>query len=118
MAIDGLLHRLHFKPKGYCTDTYPVGAEYWKLKLGDIARSLGLWHFEGRLTGCMQPNHINYGPVYTGLPECIHYYHLEDWANLVRVLKDGTLNGEKFDDDEIDEMWVSSIIYQWYNTYL
>ncbi len=110
-AIDGLLCRPHFGPKGYCTDTFPSGAEYWKTKLGNnVDGSLGMWHFEKWLTGEMQPNHVDYPQAYTRLLESIRYYHPEDWANLVHVLKDGTLNGEKHSNAEINEMHVSGII--------
>jgi hypothetical protein len=88
-------------------------------KLGkDVPGQLGLFHFNQRIIGCMRPSHTDFSEALTELLLCIYDYHEEDWNGLVASLKNGTMNGETYDDEQIECMRVHGDIRERYRAYL
>jgi hypothetical protein len=68
----------------------------------------------------MRKKHIDYFPAINSLLDAVYFYNEQDYEELLRALKDGSLSSAntKFTEDEILDMKAMKTFRQRYNKYL
>jgi len=79
-------------------------AAFWDLVFKDLEGRLGLFHCVQRMTKTLKKRHIDDYLAISRLTNCIYNYHVADYDNLPKALKEGTLSGSKHSDSEINDM--------------
>ena len=108
-----------FEPKALCSDTWPAKLSYWMLSFGDeLVGRLGLFHCIQRITKTLRKSHIDHFQALNHLLQCIYVCHTKDYEELLRALREGTLNGEKHSVEDVAELKASRLFRQRYKGYL
>jgi hypothetical protein len=104
-AAMSLAKRPNFAPKAMYSDRWPVKMDYWERVFGhQIEGRLGLFHFTQRIVKTLRKRHIDYFLAINSLLNCIYFYNEDDHEALLTCLKNGSLNGKLFTDDDIAEL--------------
>lgn len=110
------------KPRGLYTDTWPNSKTYWDKRLGPATRgTLGLFHFGKRLLDHLNPKHTHFYMVKDRLQRCVYRYNQSDIELLMKAFSDGSItkpNGEKYSNQEVDELRLSKAWTRNYTKYL
>ena len=93
----------------YC-DTWPNNKAFWELIFPKIIGRLGLFHIITRIYSTLRDRHVDFVQAVNELRACFYHLNVEDESNLLRALKDGTLNGKRHSDADVRAMKQSS---QW-----
>jgi len=117
-AVGGLTRRPSFKPTGMYSDTWPNKAAFWDLMFKGLEGRLGLFHYIQRMTKTLKKRHVDHYLAISRLTNCIYHYHVANYNNLLKALKEGTLSGCKYSDSEINDMKNTRIFKQRYDKYL
>jgi len=92
--------RKNFEPKALHSDTWPAKLEHGALLFGDeLEGRLGLFHFMQRTTRTFRKKHVDHFQALNGLLKCVHEHNTKDHEDLLRALKEGTLNGKKHSNE-------------------
>jgi len=103
-AASALTRREGFSPKAMYSDTWPAKTECWNtLFKSSLEGRLGSFHYTQRITKTLKKNHTDHFTSVNGLLNCIYHHNVDDYENLLRALKEGTLSS-KYTDDEIQEL--------------
>ena len=116
-----LSRRPLFKPVAMYSDTWPAKSDYWPLLFGENLHGwLGLFHFLQRILQTLRKRHVDYFVALNALLNAVYVYNPEDYENLLRALKDGTLSskGKKLTNDDIAELQDSKLFRKRYSKYL
>jgi hypothetical protein len=117
-----LSQRSNFNPTAIYSDTWPCKSNYWdKLFTNNLQGRLGLFHFLQRIIKTLRKGHIDYFSAVNQLLDSVYYYYNKnDYENLLRALKDGTLSsaGIRYTDDEIADMKLTKTFRKRYGKYL
>ncbi len=104
-AAESLARRPNFRPKVMYSDIWPNGSGFWKLLFGDeLVGRLGLFHFIKRIISTLRPSHPDYRRAITDLRHCIYRYDQTNEANVIVALENGTLGGQKHNDEQIQSL--------------
>jgi hypothetical protein len=117
-AAKQLAKRQSFTPTATYSDTWPSKKEFWESLFPDIQGRLGLFHFEKRILSTLRKNHCDFLQAVNALLECLYEYVPEDYENLLRALKDGTLTGNVFSDTDILDIEGTKYFRDRYSKYL
>jgi len=120
-AAAQLVRREAFKPAAMHSDTWPSKSDFWDLLFQKkLQGRLGLFHFIQRITRTLKKNHTDHFVAINALLTCIYQYNEQDYENLLRTLKEGSLSGsgKKYTDDDIAELKRSKLFRQRYDKYL
>jgi len=116
-AAAALTRRATWAPKAMHSDTWPAKSECWELLVDNLQGRLGLFHYIQRITRTLKKNHVDHYTAINSLLNCIYHCNVEDYENLLRALKEGTLS-EKYTDEEIVELRATKVFKQRYDRYL
>lgn len=103
-AAECLAHRPNFNPTVHYTDTWPNDEDLWSRLLPFTRGRLDVFHFMKRILDTLRQRHCDFNQAAAALSKCIFQYNEDDMAAVRRALKDGTLNGTKHTDAEINAM--------------
>jgi len=118
-AAMSLTRRPSFKPTIMYSDTWPAKSDFWEaISENALTGRLGLFHYIQRITRTLKKNHIDHFQSITSLLNCIYTYNHDDHENLLRALKEGSLNATKYTDDDIQDLKGSKLFRQRYDKYL
>jgi len=117
-AAECLAHRRNFAPKVHFTDTWPVDEGLWYTLMPFTLGRLDIFHFMKRISSTLRATHERYGAALFALSCCIFQYNEDDIANVKRALRDGTLNGKKHSNADIDELVKSGLFWKRYRNYV
>jgi len=112
-AAAQLSKRPSFTPKVRCSDTWPTKNEHWEHLLGQqMQGQLGLFHCVQRMTRTLKKKHPDHFVVVNALLRCTCRHNEEDYENLLKALKEGTLVSKKHTTDEIMELKSTKLFRQ------
>ena len=118
-AATQLARRPAFKPSAKYSDTWPAMNIFWRLLFGDSLQGrLGLFHYIQRITKTLKKNHIDHFEATNNLRHCLYQYSANDYDNLLRSLKEGSLSGVKHSDADIQDLRSTKCFKQRYDKYL
>jgi hypothetical protein len=101
-AAESLARRPNFCPQVMYSDIWPNGSAFWKLLFGDkLVGRLGLFHFMKRIISTLRPSHPDYRRALSDLRYCIYRYDQTDEASVIKALENGTLGGQKHNEEQI-----------------
>lgn len=104
-AAECLARRPNFLPRVMYSDIWPNGRELWEILFGDgLVGRLGLFHFNKRIISTLRPSHPDYRRAISDLRRCIYRYDEVSEGNVIKALKNGTLGGEKLDDEQVQSL--------------
>ena len=107
LVTQAKIHRPNFNPKAIYSDTAPKNLSYWQRLFGpDLILVLGLFHLMQRITDTLNAKCQLYWEALVALKNCFYTYKSDDYAALLKCLKDGTINsdGEKLSEREIKQL--------------
>ena len=114
-----LSRRRHFNPKAMYSDRWPTKVEYWEGIFGkQLEGRLGLFHFTQCIIRTLRKRHVDYLQAINRLLNAVYFYNQEDYEALLIALKDGTLGGKKYSDDDIADLKATKYFRQRYSKYL
>jgi len=117
-AAAALTRREAFSPSAMYSDTWPVKSDFWNLLFNSkIEGRLGLFHYIQRITKTLKQKHTDHFTATNSLLNCIYHYNVQDYENLLRALKEGTLS-TKYSEEEIQELRATKAFRQRYDRYL
>jgi hypothetical protein len=83
------------------SDICPNRSAFWKLLFGDkFVGWLGLFHFMKQIISTLRPSHPDYHRALSNLRYCIYRYDQTDEASIVKALENGTLGGQKHNEEQ------------------
>ena len=98
-------HRKDFTPGALVTDMTPANEEFWKKRLGaDMRVLLGLFHVMQRVLDTLNHRCDLCWEALVGLQKCFYQHHEKDMKELLEVLKEGLLGGEKLTSSQMKEL--------------
>ena len=84
------------------SDTWPKLSEFWQSIFPKLTGGvLGLFHYMNRIIKTLCENHQDYYTTIQDLQQAIYEINQEDEDKFYSVLRDGSLNGKKYSDDDI-----------------
>jgi len=113
-AASSLARRSNFNPSATHSDTWPNKDAFWGLLFKGIEGRLGLFHYMQRVTKTLKKRHADHYLALVRLRRCLYEYHPEDYNNLLKALKEGTLS-DKYTDDEIADLQVTPLFKRRYD---
>jgi len=117
-AAAALTRRKNFFPKAMYSDTWPVKCDFWNLLFkSKLEGRLGLFHYIQRITKTLKKNHTDHSMAIGGLLNCIYHYNVQDYENLLKALKEGTLS-TKYSEEDVREMRGTKLFRQRHGSYL
>jgi hypothetical protein len=117
-AAKQLSRRASFTPQAMYSDTWPNKDKYWESLFPNLQGRLGLFHFEKRIISTLKKQHIDYLRAINDLLMCLYEYCAEDYEQLLRALKDGTLNGKQHSSTDIADLQATKQFRDRYSKYL
>ena len=101
-----LSKRPNWEPKAMYSDTWPNMSGFWEGVIPNLEGVLGLFHYTQRMIKTLRHTHPDYYLALSELLNCIYDWNKDDYNNLIRVLKNGTMSksGHKYTDREIQDM--------------
>jgi hypothetical protein len=100
-----LSRRSMFKPSAIYSDRWPTKVGYWDMLFGsEIEGRLGLFHFLQGILQTLQKRHIDYFLAVNLLLDAVYFYNQQDYERLLIALKEGTLSGKKYSNEDIADL--------------
>ena len=111
------------KRRGLYTDTWPNSETYWIKRLGPNTKgTLGLFHFNQRVTKHLNPMHPHFHLVKDRFQRSVYRYNQDDMDGLMKAFRDGSIkkqgDGEPYTNKEVDELRLSKNWTRNYTKYL
>jgi len=108
-AAEALARRPNFNPRGKWSDICPKGTAFFSVLHGeDFHQRLGMFHFIKRIVDTMDPLHLDYFQAIRDLEACVWEVDQATEAAVKRSLRDGSMNGKKHSEEEVDAIYYSS----------
>ena len=118
-AAEALVRRPNFNPKGKWSDICPKGAAFFSMLHGEgFQQRLGMFHFIARIVDTLDPLHPDYYHAIRDLEACVWEVDQSTEAAVKRSLQDGSMNGKKHTDQEINALYYSSSWKERYSQYI
>jgi hypothetical protein len=121
MLQEIIAKRPTFRPRIIYTDTWPNSREFWTNVFGLLlVGRLGLFHLMKRILDTLNSRCALYWQALVEFKSSIYRYNDDDEANLIRVLKNGTMakDGKCHSDEDIRQLRHSKRWKQRYQEYL
>jgi len=116
-AAASLARRPHFTPTAMHSDTWPSKNQFWDLLFKSLEGRLGLFHYIQRITRTLKKRHTDHYLAISRLKKCIYQHQPDDYNNLLRALKEGTLS-VKHTEDEIADLQATPVFRRRHDRYL
>jgi hypothetical protein len=115
-----LSKRTQFTPAVMYSDTWPNKKEYWDDVFPGIEGRLGLFDFEKRITSTLRKGHIDFMEALSGLLDCLYENEPNDYENVLKALKDGSLSptGNCLSSSDIADLQATKLFRVRYNKYI
>ena len=118
-AAEQLKRRKGFDPILMYADTWPNKEEFWSLIFGPrLEGRLGLYHFMHRILKTLRNHHMDYSEAVKDLSAAIYQYDEGCYADLIKVLRNGTLGGAKLNEKEVNNLQNTPRFKKNYSKYL